>query len=136
MVQRDRRKSDCAPLQKVNVVSTVEFLQLLARGRPRYVDVHCFMHAIRHDNLVGQGQSPWLHRVLLSKMHLLHFGIGMIGNGVSLWPFDSIIPDLSSNLFINGERGCGSRLWVFVVLNYGCLRHIALSSRLFLFSNG
>ena len=94
------------------------------------------MHAIGQDNLVCQGQSPWLHRVLLSKMHLLQLGVGMVGNGVSLWPFDSIVPDLSLNLLIDGERGRGSRLWVLVVLNYGCLRHIRFFSRPFLLLDG
>ena len=56
--------------------------------------------------------------MFLPKVHLLHFRVGMVRNGISVRPFDAIIPDLSPNFLVDGEGGCSSGLWVSVVLNY------------------
>lgn len=68
----------------------MELRQFLVGGSPRHVKIHGFMHAICHDNLVGESQPPWFHGMLGPEMHFLHLGIAMVGDLVAFRPRDAI----------------------------------------------
>lgn len=65
-------------VEEIDVVTLVEGGQFCSCCCSRYVCVHSFVHAICHDDLVCQGESPWLHGVVWSEMRLLDRLICMV----------------------------------------------------------
>lgn len=101
----------------------MELRQLLVGRSPRHVKIHCLMHAIGHDNLVGEGQPPWFHGMFGPEMHFLHLRIAMVGNRVAFRPCDAIAKNFPLHPFINGESRRCAGLRVLVILHNGVCSH-------------
>ena len=61
------------------------------------------MHAIGHDDFVGQSQPPRLHGMLGAKVHLFHLGVAVVGDRVAFRSLDAIAENFSLHLLIEGE---------------------------------
>ena len=90
-------------LKEVDVVFLVEVGELFRGRGAGLVHIHGLVHAIGEDDLVREGQAPGFHGMSLTKMHILHLGIGMVGDGIAFRPSDIVLDCLLLDSFIVGE---------------------------------
>ena len=64
-------------LEEIKVIGIVKLGHLLVCCSASQVKVHRVVHAICHDQLLGQGEAPWLHGVYGAEMVQLHSWVGM-----------------------------------------------------------
>jgi len=107
--------------QEVEVVGVVELGHLLVGGRARQVQVHGVVHAVRHDELLGQRQAPGLHGVRRAKVVRLDGRVCVPRHAVALGARDAIVPAFVGGLAVDGEGGGARRGGVF--LDDGGARH-------------
>lgn len=72
------------------------------------------VHAVGHDQLFCEGQTPWLHGMGLAKVVWFDGGIGMPGDAISIGARNSILLALVGDFAVDGEGGCGGRRGVFL----------------------
>lgn len=87
----------------------VEFGQFLVGGSAREIQVHGVVHAVGHDQLLGQSQSPGLHGVRRPEMMRLDVWICVPGNAIAAGSRDSVALALERHFAIAGEGWGG--LW-------------------------
>ena len=75
------------------------------------------MHTIRHDQLLRERETPWLHGMRLSEMLPLDLRVCVPGDRIALGLGDAIVKDFALYLLVDAESRRLSRLRVFVVLN-------------------
>lgn len=61
--------------QKVDIIGIVESANLIFAGCYRLVRIHSILQAVSEDEMLGQGEAPWLHGVSLAKVHVLNLAV-------------------------------------------------------------
>lgn len=82
------------------------------------------MHAIGHDDFVGQSQTPWFHGMLGAEMHPLHFWVGMIRDIVAFGPIDFFIQYRPLAFLVESKSLCGSWTRMLIILDKRSLYHV------------
>lgn len=98
-----KSKKSLLPAEELNVFFSVILGQLLLCCSSGEKDIHGILHPVGENDLVGEGQPPWLHRVSLTEMLLFHRRIGVIGNLVALGLFDPVLENSMLDLFVEGK---------------------------------
>ena len=61
------------------------------------------MHTIRHDQLLRECETPWLHGMRLSEMLPLDLRVCVPGDRVALGFGDAIVKDFALYLLVDAE---------------------------------
>ena len=77
-------------MQLLNIFVRMKSIEFLLRGSARQIHIHGVVHAVRHNELVGEGQAPGLHGMVGAEVVVFDFGVGVVRDRVAFGPLDAV----------------------------------------------
>ena len=93
--------------EEIEVVCFVKLSHFFVGRFAREIQVHRVVHAVGHDELFGQSQTPGFHRMRLTEMVRFDSWISVPGDTVAFGASDPILLAFMDGLLVEGEGGNG-----------------------------